>query len=353
MMPGGGRSLLLYDKKLIPFWKHIEADFQPDIVHLHGTEYKHGLVYMDTFPHKTFLLTIQGIMGPITREYWAGLSIRDLLRTLNWREFKRGKSIFADKYLAHTRAKSESSIIKRVGFLTGRSDWDKAMLAEINPNAKYFRCNYNLRAEFYEASKWNVDAVDKYTIYGSTALQTTYKGGEALIKAISLVKKKYPQVKVRALLPGCKDGRFYIKSGYNKLVKYWLDKYELWDNFEFLPSLSSQAVIETMLKCHCCVVPSAIENASSTLREAMHLGVPSIAAFRGGMTHLIDDKKNGFFFDYPEYPVLAMRIMELFESKELCRTLSLNAISKAEQWHDRNKNIESMYNVYVEIQNQK
>ena len=346
MMPGGGKSLLLYDKKLIPYWKNIEEEFKPDIVHLHGTEYKHGLVYMDTFPDKNFLLTIQGIMGPITREYWAGLGLRDLLRTLNMKELSRGKSLFADKYLAYTRSKSEKAIIKRVKYLTGRSDWDKAMLAEINPSAQYFRCNYNLRSEFYETTKWCVNDVERYTIYGSTALQTPYKGGESLIKAIAIVKQKYPQVKAKALTPGSKNGEFVVKTGFSKLVKHWLDKYDLWDNFEFIPSQSSAGVIETMKKCHCCVVPSAIENASSTLREAMHLGVPSIAAFRGGMTHLIDDKLNGFFFDYPEYPVLAMRIMELFESDDLCQSISQEAIKKAEVWHDRVANVESMYNVY-------
>lgn len=346
MLPGGGRSLLFYDKKLIPYWHDIENDFHPDIVHLHGTEYKHGLVYMDTYPNKSFLLTIQGIMNPIAREYWAGLGFRDLLRTLNWNELKRGKSIFAEKYLAYTQALSEGKIIKRVGYLTGRSDWDKSILAAMNPQARYFRCNYNLRSEFYSAAKWSTDSIERYTIYGSTALQISYKGGESLIKAVALVRDVYPQVKVKVLLPGCKDGKFYIKTGYNKLVKYWIDKYQLWDNFEFISALSAQGVIDTMLKCHCCVVPSAIENASSTLREAMHLGVPSIAAYRGGMTHLIDDRVDGFFFDYPEYPVLAMRIMELFQSDELCLSISRNAIEKAEKWHDRKQNVDSMYNVY-------
>ena len=349
MMPGGGRSLLLYDRKLIPYWQKIENEFQPDIVHLHGTEYKHGLVYMDTYPNKCFLLTIQGIMKPITREYWAGLGFRDLLRTLNWNEFKRGKSIFAEKYLAYTQALSEEKIIKRVSYLTGRSDWDKAMLAAMNPKARYFRCNYNLRSEFYSAAKWSPESIERYTIYGSTALQISYKGGESLIKAVALVRDVYPQVKVKALLPGRKDGKFYVKTGYQKLVKYWLDKYQLWDNFDFLSGLSAQGVIDTMLKCHCCVVPSAMENASSSLREAMHLGVPSIASFRGGMTHLIDDRVDGFFFDYPEYPVLAMRIMELFQSDDLCMNISRNAIEKAEKWHDRKQNVDSMYNVYKEI----
>lgn len=349
LMPGGGHSLLTYDKKLIPYWKQIESECNPDIVHLHGTEYKHGLVYMDTFPNKNFLLTIQGIMEPITREYYAGMKFKDILQCMTFKEFLRGKSLISLKYLAASRAKSEKEIVQRVNYLTGRSDWDKAILAEINPTAKYFRCNYNLRPEFYTAPKWDIEKSRHHTIYGSTALQTSYKGGETLIKAIALVKRRYPDVKVKALLPGSVNGKFKITSGYTKFVKHLLDKYDLWENFEFIPSLSAQEVIDTMLSCRCVVVPSAMENASSTLREAMHLGVPSIAAFRGGMTHLINDGVNGFFFDYPEYPVLAMRIMELFENNKLCKDFSQNAIQKAESWHNREANVSSLYTVYKEI----
>ena len=353
LIPGNGKTMLIYDKKLIPTWEHIYNDFHPDIVHLHGTEYRHGQVYLDRFPEQTYLLTIQGIMGPISREYYSNISLRELLRTLNWKDLKKGKCFLTDKYLAKSRHCSEEDVIRHVKYFTGRSDWDKALLTSINPEGKYFRCNYNLRSEFYIAPKYDVNKVDRYTIYGSTAFQLSFKGGGSLIKAISLVRKKYPNVKVKILIPGSKDGKFIISSGYSKLIKYWLDKYDVWDNFEFIPSQSAQGVIDTMLKCHCCVVPSTMENASSTLREAMHLGLPSIASYRGGMTHLIEDKVNGFFFDYPEYQVLAMRITELFDSDTLCQTISENAVKKAEIWHNRDANVTSMYEVYQYINNNK
>lgn len=346
MLPGGGKSLLTYDKKLIPFWKFINEDFHPDLVHLHGTEYKHGLVFMDIFPDKNYLLTIQGIMRSITREYYGGLKVIDIIKCLTFKELIHGKSLFTSRYLAHTRELSERRIVQRVQYITGRTDWDQAVLYDMNPNAKYFRCNYNLRKEFYEAPKWEIKKIEPHTIYGSTSLQTPYKGGVILVKAISLVKRVYPNVRIKALLPGSKNGEFHISNGFTQYIKSLISKYDLWDNFEFLPSLSAESVIKTMLSCNCVVVPSAMENASSTLREAMHLGVPSIAAFRGGMTHLIDDRVNGFFFDYPEYSVLANRIISLFESEELCNSISINAIKKATMWHDREKNTQSMYNVY-------
>ena len=58
LIPGNGKTMLTYDKKLIPIWENICNDFHPDIVHLHGTEYRHGQVYLDRFPEQTYLLTI-------------------------------------------------------------------------------------------------------------------------------------------------------------------------------------------------------------------------------------------------------------------------------------------------------
>lgn len=51
----------------------------------------------------------------------------------------------------------------------------------------------------------------------------------------------------------------------------------------------------------------------------MMVGTPSVCAYRGGMTDLLTDKVNGFTYDFPEYPQLALRIMELFEDDALAK----------------------------------
>lgn len=345
LIPGGGHKMLIYSKSLIPYWETIRDKVIPDIVHLHGTEYSHGLVYMNTFPNDKYILTIQGILESISRELNAGVPTKELFN-MTFNEFLHFNGMIHMKYLFRKNKGYEAEIIKHVKYATGRTDWDKAMMLSMNPNLEYFRCNYNLREEFYDASKWDIKKAEPYLIYGSTSAQSALKGGHILIKALAIVKRKYPEVKARFLMPGSKNGEFNINSGFKKYEKKLIDKYDLWDNIEFVPSQDAFGVIENMNQCRCIVVPSAMENASSTLREAMHLGVPAIAAFRGGMTELISDKNDGFLFDFPEYKFLAQRIIDLLGSEELCNRFSERAKEKAEIWHDRKKNTADMIDVY-------
>lgn len=349
LIPGGGKKKMFYSKSLSVYWSQIENEFHPDIVHLHGTEYSHGLVYMDTFPEKKYLLTIQGIIGSISREFNANLTLGQKLKYRTFRENTHLSGMIEKQILFDKNVKYERRIIEGVKYATGRTFWDEAIIRSINSDVKYYRCFYNLREEFYGAKKWNIDSVDRYTIYGSTAAQAPLKGGHVVLKAISIVKRYYPQVKIRFLMPNSKDGKIVINSGYQKYIAELIEKYNIQDNVEFIPSQNANGVISYMQRSHCAVIPSAMENASSTLREAMHIGVPSVAAYRGGMTDLIKDGEDGFFFDFEESEFLAFRIISIFSDDNLAAFLSSNAIRKAEIWHDRKKNIEDMENIYEMI----
>ena len=65
-----------------------------------------------------------------------------------------------------------------------------------------------------------------------------------------------------------------------------------------------------MLKSNVIVVPSIVENESNSLTEAHILGVPTVAAFSGGMTNRIIHKKTGFLYPFNDYTMLANYIME-------------------------------------------
>ena len=41
-----GAPALKYDKKLEKYWKDINEEFKPDLVHINGTEYAHGLAFI-------------------------------------------------------------------------------------------------------------------------------------------------------------------------------------------------------------------------------------------------------------------------------------------------------------------
>ena len=348
-LPGTPKDMYIYAKRFEKIWPCINNELKPDIVHLHGTEYSHGLSFLRSCPEVPALLTIQGVLDKISGAAFDGITIPQALFTNTLREWIHFSGMYMNNILRKRNLKYEREIISRVRYATGRTDWDKAFILGINPSIQYFRVFYNLREQFYNTPKWDIENIQRYTIYGSTSAQAVLKGGHILLKALSIIVKEYPTTKVILLNPGTGDGKYVIRNGYGKIIKKLISKYQLEDNVVCIPSQDADGVISTMKRCHCAVIPSAMENASATLREAMHLGVPSFAAYRGGMAELIDEGIDGFLYDFKEAEVLAAKIIRLFSDDDLAQLVSENAIAKAEIWHDRIKNPRDMENVYHSI----
>lgn len=348
LFSGGSKRLLYENPKTEEDCKKAVALCNPDLIHIHGTEYAPGLSMLKAHPELPTLLTIQGILRRISEEYGGGMSALELLKMSSLRDILRLKTPIAFKWLYKHNAKREAEILRQVRFVTGRTDWDKATMLAVNPNLQYFRCNYNLRDAFYSAPKWSAQEMERHTIMTGAALYSL-KGLHILIRALAIVKQKFPDV--RLYIPGgnAKDGRIVNPPSYILYIEKMMRELHLEDNVVFTGSLPAEKVAEHLKTANVCVVPSAIEGASATLCEAMMVGTPSICAFRGGMTDLLTDKVNGFTYDFPEYPLLAQRIMELFDNDELASSFSEKTIALAQQRHDRKANIERTLQVYGEV----
>ncbi len=348
-IPGNGKSMLFYNPKLIKYWDKIEESFSPDIVHYHGTEYSHGLSYLRKYKDKKKVLTIQGIIEKTSQNHFGGLDIFTVLKNRTFKEFLHLNGMFERKILARRNVKYETEIIKNVSFATGRTDWDKFYMQSINPDIEYFRCYYDLREEFYSAPKWDINNINRNVIYASTSAQVPMKGGHIVIEALRLVKRYIPNVKIVFLAAKQQNGKLIPTSGYTKYISKLIKKYGLEENVEFVSGQNGQGIIDVMTHSHITIVPSAIENASATLREALHLGAPCIASFRGGMVRLIDDEISGFLYDYTEYEYLAGRIVQLLKDDNLACKFSNNAIERAEEWHDIERNQKAYLDMYNKI----
>lgn len=331
------------------FLKEIVSKVEPDIIHLHGTELEHvqRAVICD-FPQPA-VLTIQGVMNRIGKEYLGGLSVLEALQYETIMERVKFSGMLAIKQRYLRQAQKERFVIENVKYVTGRTLWDQSIMQEINPDARYYRCNYNLRDEFYRSPKWSESKCEPYTIYTAFA-SYPLKGLHILLRSLALVKKKYP--KVRLQVPGLdvdKQGEMIVNTGYKKYIRHLIDTLGLKENVVFLGPLGADGVIRKMLESRLVVVPSAIEGASATICEAQYLGVPCICSFRGGMTELIDNEKDGFLYDFSEYSFLASRIEQLFSDWDLCRVFSESGIAKAMQRHDPETNINAFNKLYQDI----
>ena len=349
LLPGGGKRLLYENKKTGKDCQKIVELFNPDLIHIHGTEYAPGYEMLKVHPEIPTVLTIQGIIKRISEEYYGGYSAWQILKMSSFKDIIRGKIPIMYKMLYGKNAKREIKVLKLVKYVTGRTDWDKSTMLSVNPNLKYFRCNYNLRPAFYEAEKWSVENMNRHTIMTGAA-HYSLKGLHILINALAIVKEKYPDVKL--YIPGggkAENGRLVRKTSYIKHIEKMISRLGLENNVEYVGNLGPEKVAEYLKKSNVCVVTSAIEGASATLCEAMMIGTPSICAYRGGMTDLLTDKVNGFTYDFPEYPQLALRIMEIFENDEMAKDFSQKTIELANIRHDRKRNPLEMIAVYKEV----
>lgn len=348
LLPGTGKDMLFYNKKFESIWKKINEDFKPDIVHIHGTEYSHGLSFLRMYPDVKSVVSIQGMLTRIKDVDFGGIPLKELIfnRTLSQNLHMNGE---IELHFVHKKnSEYEQEILKRVKYINGVTTWDTSLCKSINPQLKCFKLEYNLREGFYNSEKWNIENIEKYSIFtnpGSVPL----KGLHNLLLAVNMVKDKYPEIKV--YVPGMSggNGKLALTSAYAKYIDKLIKKYNLENNVVFLGRLSEAEMVERMLKSHAVVIPSAIEGASLVLREGMYLGCPSIATFRGGMADFITDKVDGFLYDFQEYPYLATRLDELFSNPDLCKSFSAKAIEKTEKAHDRKTNTDNYMNMYNTI----
>lgn len=348
-IPGSGKTMLFYNPGLAKYWDVIEERFSADIVHFHGTEYTHGISYLRKYKDKKKLLTIQGIIAKTSQNHTGDLKLKTICFNRTLKECFKLNGMVERKILSKQNVKYETEIIKSVSYATGRTDWDKFYIESLNPDIQYFRCNYNLREEFYSAEKWSLDKCDSNYVYASTSAQVPMKGGHIVLKVVDLVRRKYPNVKFVFLASKVNNGKLVPTSGYTKYICKMIKNLGIENNVEFIGRQDANGIISLMQKARVVLVPSAIENASSVLREAMHLGVPCVASHRGGIPHLIEDGKSGYLYDFPEYEYAAGRIIEILTSDSLAEQLSGNAIASAEVWHNKEKNVADMVNVYKTI----
>lgn len=347
LLPGNGKNMLFYTKKYEKVWKIINDDFKPDIVHIHGTEYSHGLSYLRSCPNINSIISIQGVLNRIKNVDFADIPIVEYIKNRTIKQNFHLNGEIEMHWIHKKNAKYEKEMLLRAKYANVVTTWDESICRSLNPNIKTFRIEYNLRDDMYHSLKWSAKNIERHTIFTNPG-GTPLKGLHMLLMAVSLLKCKYPDIKV--LVPGMGvNGKLVINSAYSKYIYKLIKRYHLEHNVNFLGKQTGKQMCENMLKSHITVIPSAIEGTSLILREAMFLGCPCICSFRGGMADFIQDKHDGFLYDFQEYPYLAKRIDELFANDELCNKFSQNAILKAEIAHDRKKNIDDYMNMYRKV----
>lgn len=334
--------------------EEIVNQFQPDIVHVFGTEYPHALSMARVFPHSDRLLVgIQGVISWYGEQYLADLP-KEVYKSRTFRDIIRKDSILQQQEKFLKRGDMEIKTTRIAGNITGRTVFDKAFSESVNPDAVYYSMNETMRSCFYEG-EWSLEKCRKHQIFISQA-DYPIKGFHYLLQALPAVLKEFPDTKVKVsgnkiLRQGNPINRLKI-SAYAKYLKKEIKKYGLEDKIVFLGKLPAEQMKEQYLECHTFVCPSVLENSPNSVAEAMLLGTPVVAARVGGIPSMITDCKDGLLYTGGNTEELAQTLIRLWKDEgvlPLAGRLSKAARVRAKQTHDPETNFKRLMEIYQDI----
>lgn len=180
---------------------------------------------------------------------------------------------------------------------------------------------------------------DDDKLIGLIARIQNVKGQSVFLRAARLVNKLFPHT------------RFLI-AGRGSALK-----------FEALAKLIKELGIE-----HCVVVREWLSNLPAVLAsldisviaslgsegssriayESMASGVPLVATRVGCLPEIVENRQNGLLVPPAEVEALAGAICELLRNESLARTLATNALNRVRQFHNYDRWVEDILEVYEE-----
>lgn len=342
-----------YNENAEEYFTHIYNDFDPDIIHVWGTEFPHALAAVEAAEKanilKRIIVSIQGVMGEIAKSYTKCLPfwvvhrrcIGDLL-------IRRG--IQKDKHEFEKRAVFETHLLLKCRHIIGRTDFDRAYASNINHNLTYHHCNETLRNEFYKDS-WRYDQCNKYTLFMSQASYPV-KGLHILIRVMAILKDIYPYISLRISggdIISKRQGKlaFLKRYSYSEYLRKLIFQNNLENNIKMLGPLNAAQMKREYLNCNAFISSSMMENSPNSVGEAMLLGVPVVASNVGGSNSMITHSEEGFLYQYDLPYMCAFYISQIFDSKDLSISLGRKARVKALKTHNMDANLETLMNIYT------
>jgi glycosyltransferase involved in cell wall biosynthesis len=307
----------------------IVNDWNPDVVHVHGTESEFGLIKAWSHTNKPVAVSIQGLMAPCAAKAYGELlpvqvhgAVRSMVGIgLRSRQLWKG---------FQERAPYEEDIIRSADMILGRTQWDHAWACAYRSDVRYRHIDELMRPEFYEALNWTLGKCNRHQIFCTSASQPL-KGLHVLVEAVYRLRDVFPDIRLNVASAGFVPRP---QGDYARFVLQLIRKRNLEEVVTFLGHLDAEELVNQLQLANCYVMPSFIENSSNALQEAMLVGVPAIATFSGGVTTTIDSERTGLTFATGDPALLAWQIGRVFRDDNLASRLGENARITAMNRHD-------------------
>ena len=343
-----GKGNITYNKEYEFYWQFIENDFRPDVVHIHGTEFTHGLSYVQVYGAQKVVVSIQGLITEIAKYSKGGLTNREIFNSLTIRDLISKTDLISESIRYYERARWERLLLSKVNHVIGRTVWDKKCVMAINPSLEYYSVNESMRDEFYDGL-WTYEACKMHSIFLSQA-SCALKGAHFVFMALPKIIKEYPDTTIRIAgndiikINSLKD---YLKqTNYSKYLRKLIKDLNINERIEFLGVLNAEEMKTEYLSANLFICPSSIENSPNSVGEAQLLGVPILASNVGGVSSIID---TSITYDFNNIELLQLHISEIFRNSSDFDNRQQRYDARVR--YDRKNNLNHLINIYKKISN--
>jgi len=313
--------------------------FQPDLIHVHGSEGPFGVLVTTTT--KPVIISLQGILLVYSRAFFSGVPVVDVMRSAVSLECAKGRGLLHDYAYMRVAAQRELNVLRACHYFAGRTDWDRGIVSVVNPHAHYYHVEEVLRPEFY-LPDWRQSSGGTFVVY-TTLGPAPYKGLINLLEAVALLRESaLPDMRLRVA------GRIQGSAMW-PITQRALDRWRLHGAVDWLGSLAPAEIALELGGASVYVHPSIVENSPNSLAEAMILGVPCVAASAGGVPSLLKDGHEGLLCSPNDVYGLAAAIGAVAADPVRAARLGTNARVRARRRHDPRTIAQAMIATYETV----
>lgn len=330
------------DDTVIPKLLNVINDFQPDVIHVFGTEEIFASV--QTLTKIPTIIHLQGLLNPSVNAYFPAGHCKSnfFINTFFIRMNLIGLGDLAGFKRFKNQAVREANNLRNAKNVMGRTEWDRKIAKLYNPNVAYFHIDEVLRSLFYNNEN-RIRTQSSKIIVVSTLSPTIYKGIDVVLKAANILKNE-TEINFEWRIVGL--------NRTDRLLKYFISSTKIEPekvNLKFIGKKSPKELNNLLLETSIFIHPSYIDNSPNSVCEAQIMGVPVIACNVGGVSSLIDHKETGILVPSNGVYEIVSWINELSRNQELSNSLSQNGKMKAQLRHNQIKISQELINVYKTI----
>jgi len=326
----------------------IVNSFSPDLIHVWGTEDFWGLLTARKYFNKPALLEMQGLKGAIARVFHGGLSSWEQIACIGLKEILRGSTIFQFREQYRKWGFAEQEIIAGNRFITSPSPWMEAQVKAVNNDCTVFHNELALQKPFYVAEPW--ERVKNHTIFSSASYPSPFKGIHVVIRALAILKKRFPDIKLR--IAGAHQRKGLRQDGFVVWLNQEAKRLNVEANISWLGPLTAEEIASELQNCAVCVLPTFIESYCLALAEAMMVGTPTVVSFTGGTSFLSRDQESALFFPPGDEAMCAYHVERLLTDQGFARHISCQAREIAVIRHDYDRIVRNQIEIYRRVINE-